>query len=227
MGIEILVLLAILVPFVLGLFWLVRPVGRLPIVKDITLESPSPKVSKGVHILVHLLAGLTFGYLAVQAAFPEMSEKSVAPNYPEALIIGFGSMYFLLAAFRFGNQSVSTKTNGFIFFVYAMLAMAESFPAWFGLKHEPKYVLSVLISIFLSLSVLGMWKQQRVQRILQDADSVDHDGQTSSHELSAQVRRLAGAGEKLEAVKRYKEETGVSLMEAKQVVEAYIASQES
>lgn len=40
--------------------------------------------------------------------------------------------------------------------------------------------------------------------------------------LSSEVCRLADRGEKIEAIKRHREETGVGLKEAKDAVEAYL-----
>jgi len=45
----------------------------------------------------------------------------------------------------------------------------------------------------------------------------------NAENLSETVRALAEAGDKFGAAKTYKEETGVSLMEAKKTVEAYLS----
>jgi ribosomal protein L7/L12 len=44
--------------------------------------------------------------------------------------------------------------------------------------------------------------------------------------LSESVRALADAGDKLGATKLYKDDTGVSLMEAKTTIEAYLSKKE-
>ena len=43
------------------------------------------------------------------------------------------------------------------------------------------------------------------------------------NQVSAAVRQLADEGRKIEAIKLYREQTGVGLREAKEVVESYMA----
>ena len=48
----------------------------------------------------------------------------------------------------------------------------------------------------------------------------------NAESLSVTVRALADAGEKIGAIKTYREDSGVSLMEAKNTVEAYLSNRE-
>jgi hypothetical protein len=246
-GIEILVLLAILTPFVLVLFWLVRPIGKLPVVKDMTLDKLNPKLPDpppaGVNLFAfvfNFLLGLFVGSSSLESAFPAMFGKSTAPNYPESIILGFIAIICLSHAIvgiaqgivGIGQNSLDRLSRAIFsrpfaivgVVIVALIAVADAFPAWFGLKHEPKFIVPVVISIFLALMLFGAQKGRRIQRMLQDADAAEPVGQSSLHELSAHARVLADAGEKLEAVKLHTEETGIGLMEAKSVVEAYLSA---
>lgn len=67
--------------------------------------------------------------------------------------------------------------------------------------------------------------RQRLERIERKLDQIlEHLGlplETAVSGLSPEVRQLADSGQMIEAIKRYRAETGAGLKEAKDAVDAY------
>jgi ribosomal protein L7/L12 len=84
-------------------------------------------------------------------------------------------------------------------------------------------LLLIVAAMFLA-SVLALLRiEAKVDRLLRQIERPED----VAKQVPLSVQDLARAGLKLEAIRQYREETGCSLMEAKQVVEAFIESRES
>ena len=211
---DIFILVAAVTLFVLALFWIVRPIRRLPFVQRLQAATKIP--SWVVNGIVVPAIFLLFAFIN---AFPELAQRTESPNYPGGVLWGIWAAYFMLAGLVFRSFLAESSVDDHsrytrpvhiaLFFVYALLSIACIFPHWFGLTHErdidnPWY--TGLVVLFLIWPVAFPRKP------------------SLQVEPSSDWRELADQGAKLAATKAYKTENGTSLMEAKKVVDAYISS---
>ncbi len=92
-------------------------------------------------------------------------------------------------------------------------------------------ILAGIVAFFAGSAVaLRPSDQSRLKRLEKKLDlllkhfEIEDPGLVIVDGLSAEVRQLADAGQKIEAIKVHREQTGVGLKEAKDAVEAYLDS---
>lgn len=211
---DIIILITAVTLFVLALFWIVRPIRRLPFVQRLQRLTNIPSWLIYGMIVPALL--LLFAFIN---AFPESVKRTESPNYPASALFVIWAIYFVgngLILHSFPAEAnvddrprYAHPLHVALLFVYALLSIACIFPDWFGLKHvrdidTPWY--SGFIVLFLIWPVAFPRKP------------------ASQAELSSNWRELADQGSKLAAAKVCRAEQGISLMEAKETVEDYLNS---
>ncbi len=78
-----------------------------------------------------------------------------------------------------------------------------------------------LFLIFLSSTASGSNNRRRLKRLERKVDLIlKHLGVDPNQGVDEQIMELVGAGQKIQAIKLYREQTGVGLKEAKDYVES-------
>lgn len=91
-------------------------------------------------------------------------------------------------------------------------------------------IIAGMLAVFLVLSRIGSGSsvEPKLRRIDRKLDLIIQSlgielPETVVSGLSSEVCRMADQGEKIEAIKRHREETGVGLKEAKDAIDSYLA----
>lgn len=211
---DIITLVGVVTLFVLALFWIVRPIRRLPFAQRLQRMTKIPP-----WVVYGIVVPAFFLLFAYSRSFPASAQQTEPPNYPAGVLFVIWAAYFASAGLIFRSFPAESNVDDHsrytrsvhiaLLFVYVLLSIACIFPTWFALKHArdtdtPWY--SAFIIFFLIWPVAFPRKQP-----LQVSSSSDW-------------RELADQGAKLAATKAYKTQNGTSLMEAKKAVDAYLNS---